>query len=337
MSTGCVYKFTNKVNGKIYIGKTIDWKRRKRDHRRSAKNPKYYFGRALRKHGWDNFEIEILIDNIPEDESSKLEIKFIQVHKSNNSKFGYNQTLGGEGTSGCEYTAEQREANSKRNTKNHTVEGGGNISFCKGENKWRVYGKSPEKKHVGNYDKKEKAEKALALYNTTGERIPSDIKIRRKCSGSISFYKSKKKWEVRSKYSEKKRVGQYFTKKRAEEALALYNTTGEIMPSDIVRRRKGTGSISFNKKEKKWLVRGKSREQNHVGLYLTKEKAEEALDLYNTTGERMPSDIETRRKGTGTITKRKSGRFIAVYKRKSIGTFGTEADAEAALEKLWRK
>ena len=57
MSKGCVYKFTNKVNGKIYIGKTINWKRRMCKHKSSAKKPKYYFGRALRKYGFDNFEI----------------------------------------------------------------------------------------------------------------------------------------------------------------------------------------------------------------------------------------------------------------------------------------
>lgn len=275
MRTGCVYKFTNKVNGKVYIGKTLDLERRKREHKSRSNNPKYYFGREIKKHGWDNFEIEILIDNISEDKMNDLEINYIRVHKSNNSKFGYNCTLGGEGVSGYNYTSEQCEAIRKRNTKNHSIPGGGCIFFNKQYDKWQVTSKHPDRRHVGYYYTAEKANKALYLYNRTGEIIPSDTDIRKNNTGSISKLKSGK----------------------------------------FRARCKGT----------------------FIGLYFTKGRAEEALALYNRTGECMPSDIKTRRKGTGSIIKTKSGRYEAVYKRKYIGTFDTEADAEAALEKLWRK
>ena len=278
MRTGCIYKFTNKVNGKVYIGKTLDWKRRKREHKsrfNNSKNRKNYFGRALIKHGWDNFKIEIMIDNNAEDKMNALEIYFIQTHKSSNSKFGYNCTLGGDGVIGYKFTAEQCEERRKRNTKNHSIPGGGTIFFCK----------------------------------------------------------NSRKWIVTSKHPERKSVGKYFTKERSEEALALYNTTGKIMPSDSTQRKSGTGSIS---KLKSGQFRARCK-GTFVGLYLTKEKSEEALDLYNTTGKRMPSDIKTRRKGTGSIIKTKSGRYEAVYKRKYVGTFDTKAEAEEALEKIWRK
>jgi group I intron endonuclease len=225
MRTGCVYKFTNKVNGKVYIGKTIDFKRRKKEHRRSAKNPKHYFGRALRKHGFDNFEIEILIDNISEDKMNELETEFIQVHKSNNRKFGYNQTLGGEGKFGWICSEKTKEAIRKANTKNHTVEGGGCIIFNKQFNKFQVIGKHPEKKSVGLYLTKEKSEEALDLYNTTGERMSSDIVRRRNGTGNI---RKRKNGRFRAR-CKGKNIGTFDTEAEAKEALEKYgesnNTT----------------------------------------------------------------------------------------------------------------
>lgn len=55
----CIYKFENKLNGKIYIGQTINIKRRHRDHKRS--NSKFgAFPKAVKKYGIDGFYFEIL-------------------------------------------------------------------------------------------------------------------------------------------------------------------------------------------------------------------------------------------------------------------------------------
>lgn len=302
--TGCIYKFTNKINKKIYIGKTINWKQRKRVHKHSAKKPTYAFAKALKKHGWDSFEIVILKDGVPEKKLLDLETCYIDVYNSTNPKIGYNVSQ----------------------TKNHSVKGGGSISFCNTTKKWEVYSKCPERKYIGCFDNKKKAENALDLYNTTGECMPSDIKMRRNGTGSISFCKCEKKWEVVSKRPEKKYIGSFDNKAKAEEALALYNTTGEII---LKMRRKGTGTIS-KVKNGRFQARCKGK---FVGLYFTTEKANKALALYNTTGERMLSDIVRRRNGT--IIER-NGRFSARCKGKSIGTFDTKAEAEEALEKLWR-
>jgi len=76
-------------------------------------------------------------------------------------------------------------------------------------------------------------------------------------------------------------------------------------------RGDGSGTFSFNKREKKWQVHGPQPDQKFVGLYFTKKKAQEALDLFRRTGERMESDIKTRKRGTGTIGVIPSGRFSA--------------------------
>ncbi len=64
--TGIIYCYTNKINGKKYIGQTINPEQRKRNHKHEALNYKtdYYFHRAIRKHGLENFEYKVLEENI---------------------------------------------------------------------------------------------------------------------------------------------------------------------------------------------------------------------------------------------------------------------------------
>lgn len=98
---GCVYLAKNKINGRCYIGKTINTLNyRKRKHIEAAKNNNgYYFHRAIRKYGENNFEWMILL--FSEDNKILCEIEQGEIKKYN-SKMpnGYNLTDGGEGTTG---------------------------------------------------------------------------------------------------------------------------------------------------------------------------------------------------------------------------------------------
>ena len=70
----CIYMYTNKINGKRYIGQTIDFNKRHKKHISSSYNEKkeydynYPFHRAIRKYGIENFKIKILAENIPTQE-----------------------------------------------------------------------------------------------------------------------------------------------------------------------------------------------------------------------------------------------------------------------------
>lgn len=98
---GEIYKITNKVNGKIYIGKTkrtshIRWI----EHIRDSKNypqKNIPLHKAIQKYGVDNFLCEILEDNIPLDNLNKKEKAYIKKYKTTNSNLGYNCTQGGDG------------------------------------------------------------------------------------------------------------------------------------------------------------------------------------------------------------------------------------------------
>lgn len=71
-----IYKFTNKINGKIYIGMSNDIQRRYREHLYlSCKKQDTYFHQALHKYGIDNFDFQIVetYDNISREELGKRE------------------------------------------------------------------------------------------------------------------------------------------------------------------------------------------------------------------------------------------------------------------------
>ena len=96
-----IYKITNLINNKIYIGQSVDIMRRFGDHKRFAinKNSKEYntpLHRAIRKYGIENFNIE----NIEECNCEELDDKekfWISYYDASNTLKGYNLTKGGLG------------------------------------------------------------------------------------------------------------------------------------------------------------------------------------------------------------------------------------------------
>lgn len=104
-----VYKATNTINGKIYIGyttKTLE--KRKKEHlyksRCKTDNQYFYlFREAIRKYGFKNFKWEIIAECKNIEECCSLEIEFIKKLNSI-SPVGYNLTNGGNGGSPSEQT-----------------------------------------------------------------------------------------------------------------------------------------------------------------------------------------------------------------------------------------
>ena len=112
-----IYKATNTVNGKVYIGKYEGqyFTTRKSGHKYQAfkLNSQYAFHRAIRKHGWDAFEWSIIDSADSKAELCEKEKYWIDYHKSWTAREdcnGYNMTIGGDGVSGFEITEEYRES-----------------------------------------------------------------------------------------------------------------------------------------------------------------------------------------------------------------------------------
>lgn len=103
---GYIYKITNKINNKIYVGKTLSsiekrFEEHKKDssRKRNEKRPLYD---AMNKYGQDNFEIS-LIEEVPIQQLTEREIYWI--NKLDSYHYGYNATLGGDGKQLYDYEA----------------------------------------------------------------------------------------------------------------------------------------------------------------------------------------------------------------------------------------
>lgn len=88
-----IYKFTNKLNGKIYIGQTTLTLKKRSSQHYSAKD-EVYFHRALKKYGKENFTEEEICSATNLDDLNRLEEHFIQYYGSLRPN-GYNIILGG--------------------------------------------------------------------------------------------------------------------------------------------------------------------------------------------------------------------------------------------------
>lgn len=100
-----IYLIRNNVNNKVYIGQSVDIKRRIGEHLRSAQPEKYSkkserdtntpIHKAMQKYGIENFEVQIL-EKCSRETLNDKEIYWIQIFDSTNYNKGYNITSGGQ-------------------------------------------------------------------------------------------------------------------------------------------------------------------------------------------------------------------------------------------------
>jgi group I intron endonuclease len=105
-----VYLITNKVNGKKYVGQTVQpLKDRWKLHKSRAKHVyKTAICSAIRKYGFSSFSIEVLHECETKEEMGFFE-KYYIFFLNTNPPFGYNLTGGGEGTSGWKHTEDAKK------------------------------------------------------------------------------------------------------------------------------------------------------------------------------------------------------------------------------------
>ena len=92
-----IYKITNKINGKSYVGQSTDIERRWREHHYRYWNNDNVIYMAFRKYGIENFDFSI-IEECSTQELNSREEYWINYYDSYYN--GYNETVGGDGSSG---------------------------------------------------------------------------------------------------------------------------------------------------------------------------------------------------------------------------------------------
>lgn len=107
-----IYKATNTINGKAYIGHALDFEKRKQEHYNKAnRGGTEYFYNAIRKYGFDVFEWTVL------KEDATLEDEVIHIEEHDTYGNGYNLTKGGEGKLGYKTTEKTKQKLSKAGKK----------------------------------------------------------------------------------------------------------------------------------------------------------------------------------------------------------------------------
>ena len=193
-----IYMIMNLVNKKRYIGRSNDIDGRQNDHKRDLRNNKHgmklkngvWKGRldhlqySYNKYGIENFIYED-IELCEEDKLNEREIYYIAYYKSNDFRYGYNKTNGGDGVT---MTDEIKKKISERNKgRKHSEKSKKQMSIAK-------IGKSPPNKGIPcRKDTKQKISKKTKGRIAWNKGIPFNEETRLRISeghmGQIAWNK----------------------------------------------------------------------------------------------------------------------------------------------------
>jgi group I intron endonuclease len=114
---GVIYCATCTINGKQYVGQTMrKFEVRQHDHMVEAKGNRRnaHFYNAIRFYGWESFTWEILEQNLKSHKAID-EMEIFWISKLDTYNNGYNESLGGGGSSGIIVSVETRKKISEAN------------------------------------------------------------------------------------------------------------------------------------------------------------------------------------------------------------------------------
>jgi len=105
MSIYSIYRITNSINGKVYIGQSKNPERRFRGHCRKIDS---VISRAIAKYGASNFTMEVIYQTTDVNDVDWAERHFIQEHASMVEFGGYNVEPGGQVNKNMSETSKQK-------------------------------------------------------------------------------------------------------------------------------------------------------------------------------------------------------------------------------------
>ena len=251
-----VYKHTS-PDGKVYIGSTSLNPKYRWNYGKGYKRCTRFF-KAINEIGWDNFEHEILFENLSQSEAEKIEEEYIKKYKSTDEKFGFNMADGAsligykrteetkqrmsEAQKGRKIKPESIKKRSEKVKANRTYAGKNNGMYGRHHTK-----ETREKIRLSNTGKKHTEESRKKMSESRKGIKQSEeakAKKREKMIGERNpFYGRKHTEESRSKVSEK----------NSKKVICL--ETGEIFKSSIFASR----SMGLNDTAVSGSIRGKSK------------------------------------------------------------------------------
>lgn len=105
-----IYKHTNLINGKIYIGQTCQKPEKRWDYGCGYKKHNLHLYNAIKKYGWkDGFSHEIIESNIPTIQEANEKEKYWISYYNCKEPNGYNQNDGGGSNFGYHMSEESKQ------------------------------------------------------------------------------------------------------------------------------------------------------------------------------------------------------------------------------------
>lgn len=282
-----LYKITNLINGKCYIGQTKNFKMRMRDHIRTRKS---LISQAINKYGKENFSF-IQLESFDESIIDEMEKKFILKFNSL-APNGYNLTLGG-GT--CQELHESvkekiRLANIGRKhteaTKQKMKDSMTPARKALIVENFKKHPKSKEtRKKQGEKMKLKWADPAyrqniVAKTKETLKSKPKRILTEEQRKRSSEAHKGQTAWNKGIPLTQE-------TKNKLSNALKGKEAWNKgIFPTDETRKKQslshnsqsGILNISWNNLRQRWMVKDKTK---IIGQFKELEDAKKALEVYN--------------------------------------------------------
>lgn len=236
-----IYRYTNLINGKVYIGSTVNIKKRQRQHKEASESTiprmeRIYFYQATRKYGWNNFKFEIIEENVCIIIRNERENYWIKHHNSLDRKFGYNSCL-----------ADKREPSDEVRAKMSATKKGKKKSD---ETRAKMSASHQGKKHPGYGKKLSEETKARMSAAKKGKKKSDETKAKMSLAQKGKVVSD----ETRAKMSDAKKGTTLSDERKANISQKL---TG-IKRSDETR-----ANISKSKKGEKHPMYGKKLSDEH--------------------------------------------------------------------------
>lgn len=114
-----VYCHTLIEDNRRYIGITcmkpsLRWRKKGQRYKSNR-----YFYNAIQKYGWNNFKHEILYEELSKEEAKEKEIELIKKYNTQDDKYGFNLTAGGESGFSPNKSTREKMRKSAKGNKSH--------------------------------------------------------------------------------------------------------------------------------------------------------------------------------------------------------------------------
>ena len=309
----CVYCHTNKINGKKYIGIT-SMKPEDRWNYGCGYQGSPHFWSAIKLYGWDNFEHEILFNNLSKEEACQKEIELISLYNTRNQDFGYNLAPGGSLPT-FEWTDERRQKMSEQRkgwkpseeTRRKISEARTGIKLSdETKQKLREINLGKNNPNYGlrrsEETKQKMSESMIGKSKTYSDENGNPLKILicqynkqgKLIEKFLGSYEAEQKTGVgRAAIANclcgiSKTAGGYIWKNDneplTEEDIILANTRKQKIShnANSIAKEYGRYQKWYDKQKQKWRVRFVSNDEtSYLGTFLTEKDAENAINQHN--------------------------------------------------------